>query len=161
MRLECFVHIHFATTTPPEQKTSSPHLTLDQSDRQLNIIMGGFGFKSRHKQSAPEPLKPKGHAKGSAKIDLQPSAEEPSSLLKKSRPKVPRSGGKSVASKLKQRALRQKEEAQETAPRKAKPLTKQNSQESDPDSDDDSNDEDDDGNQDEDQEDKGLEEARK
>ncbi|PLW16544.1 hypothetical protein PCANC_15512 [Puccinia coronata f. sp. avenae] len=124
--------------------------------------MGGFGFKSRHKQSAPEPLKAKRPSKEAKKVDPQPAAEEVSGLPKKSRSKVPRSGGKSVASKVKQRNLRQQEEAQQKAllPKPKLPK-KPNSQESDPGSEDDSDGEDDEENSEEDHVDRGLEEARK
>ncbi|OAV90944.1 hypothetical protein PTTG_07530 [Puccinia triticina 1-1 BBBD Race 1] len=120
--------------------------------------MGGFGFKSRHKQSAPEPLKVKGKSKDPKNVDSELTGEGPKG---KSRSKVPRSGGKSVASKIKLRNLRQQEEAQEKELLKSKNSKKQTSQDSDSGSDGDSNDEDDDEDEDEDQVDEGLEEARK
>ncbi|KAH9469435.1 hypothetical protein MJO29_003622 [Puccinia striiformis f. sp. tritici] len=128
--------------------------------------MGGFGFKSRHKQSAPEPLKVKGQFKDTKKNDPQPEAEEPNDLpKKKSRSKVPRSGGKSVASKIKQRSIRQQEEAQEQEIAQTKLAKKENGQDSDSGSNDGDSDEDsdEDGDEDEGEEkvDEGLEEARK
>ncbi|KAA1109905.1 rRNA (cytosine-C5-)-methyltransferase nop2 [Puccinia graminis f. sp. tritici] len=125
--------------------------------------MGGFGFKSRHKQSAPEPLRVKGQSKDPKKIDAEVAADEPSSLPKKSRSKVPRSGGKSVASKIKQRTLRQQEEAKQKDLPKPKHSKKGTSEQSDSDSDDgsDKDEDDENGNEDEEHVDEGLEEARK
>lgn len=87
--------------------------------------MGGFGFKSRHKQAPPEPLKSTEHPKRPDGGFPRPSViEQSNGLPKESRPKVPRSGGKSVASKLKQRQLRQQDQSHSKLDQKKQPAPK-------------------------------------
>ncbi|KAI8448680.1 hypothetical protein BY996DRAFT_390757 [Phakopsora pachyrhizi] len=113
--------------------------------------MGGFGFKSRHKQPEPGPLASKG--------ELDPKKRSPrfeDGEPNSNKRKIPRSGGKSVAGKKRLRLERKAEMEEEVLKQKLKNKVKAQSE---------TDDEYEEGNEKEEEEedqveDKGLEEAR-